>query len=322
MNKKIAIVTGEPNSVNSEIISKSWLKNKSIFKKCFLIGNFSLIQNQIKRLKFKIPMKKISDLDNIDSSKKIKIFNIPIKFKNSFNVSDSESKKYIKKSLKLAHNLSKRKDIFGFINCPIDKKRSFKLKNFGVTDYLAKANKTNGTEAMLIYNKNLGVVPITTHISVKKISRTLSKELLIKKIKTINEFYMKFLRQKPIIAVLGLNPHNDEMSKNSEEKKIIIPAIKKLLENKIKVIGPYPADTIFSNKSKYKFDVIVGMYHDQVLAPFKALYNFNAINITIGLKYIRVSPDHGIAKDLIGKKIANPQSFIKTVEFLNKIKNV
>mgnify|MGYP001501090384 CR=1 FL=1 len=138
MNKKIAIVTGEPNSVNSEIISKSWLKNKSIFKKCFLIGNFSLIQNQIKRLKFKIPMKKISDLDNIDSSKKIKIFNIPIKFKNSFSVSDSESKKYIKKSLKLAHNLSKRKDIFGFINCPIDKKRSFKLKNFGVTDYLAK----------------------------------------------------------------------------------------------------------------------------------------------------------------------------------------
>ena len=130
---------------------------------------------------------------------------------------------------------------------------------------------------------------------------------------------LKLLKRKPRIAILGLNPHNDEFRSASEEKKIILPAIKKLKKNKYNVMGPFSADTIFLNKKKYRYDVIVGMYHDQVLAPFKAVYGFDAINVTLGLKYIRVSPDHGIAKDIVGSNKANPLSLIKAIEFIFNI---
>ena len=108
-------------------------------------------------------------------------------------------------------------------------------------------------------------------------------------------------------------------TKSIEERKIIMPAIDKLKKHRININGPYPSDTIFSNKKKYKYDVIVGMYHDQVLAPFKAMYEYNAINITLGLKYIRVSPDHGVAKDMIFKNKANPASLIEAIKFFSKL---
>ena len=109
-----------------------------------------------------------------------------------------------------------------------------------------------------------------------------------------------------------MNPHNAELRNSSEEKKIIIPAIFKLKKMGVKIKGPIVADTIFINEYK-KFDVIVGMYHDQVITPFKTLYKFNAVNITLGLNYLRISPDHGTAKDIICKKKANPLSLLKCI---------
>ena len=100
---------------------------------------------------------------------------------------------------------------------------------------------------------------------------------------------------------MGLNPHNDEFRKDSFENKTISPAIKLLKKKKLNISGPFSVDEIFLRK-QFKFDVIVGMYHDQVLGPFKALFRFNAINITLGLPYIRVSPDHGTASEIIYKK--------------------
>ena len=89
---------------------------------------------------------------------------------------------------------------------------------------------------------------------------------------------------------------------------------------KIKVTGPVASDSSFLIFKKYKFDVIIGMYHDQVLAPFKALYSYDAINITLGLPYIRISPDHGVAENIIGKKIASPKSLMESIKFFNYIK--
>ena len=117
------------------------------------------------------------------------------------------------------------------------------------------------------------------------------------------------------MAVLGLNPHNAEFEKNSEEIKEIIPAIKKL--KKFKVSGPKPADSFFMKEYK-KYDVVIGMYHDQVLIPFKNLFKFDAINITLGLKYLRLSPDHGTAKNLIGKNKADVTSLLCCINFVNK----
>ena len=112
------------------------------------------------------------------------------------------------------------------------------------------------------------------------------------------------------------NINNAELRKYSEEEKIIKPAIKELNRFKLDISGPFPSDTVFMEKYK-NYDVIVGMYHDQVLAPFKSIFKYEAINITLGLKYLRVSPDHGTAKNLLGKKKANSTSLLNCINFIN-----
>ena len=170
---------------------------------------------------------------------------------------------------------------------------------------------------MLIRNKRFAVSPITTHIKIKDVSRSLNSHVIINKIKTIHNFYKKFFNKKPNIGILGLNPHNAEMIGNSEEKKIIVPSIAKLKKSGINITGPLVSDTLFIQDFK-KYDVIVGMYHDQVLTPFKTIFKFNAINITLGLNYLRASPDHGVAKKLILKNKANPESLIECINFINR----
>ena len=128
------------------------------------------------------------------------------------------------------------------------------------------------------------------------------------------------LKKKPKIAVLGLNPHCETIDKISEEKKIIIPAINLLKKIKLNIEGPYPADTFFLKKNIKKYDVVVGMYHDQVLTPLKTLYNFNAINITLGLPFLRISPDHGPNIRMLGKNKSDPSSIFYAMRFVNKIK--
>ena len=172
---------------------------------------------------------------------------------------------------------------------------------------------------MLIKSRDLAVTPITTHLNLKHIFRKITSKLIIKKVVTINKWFKKNYNKNPMIAILGLNPHNGELKKNTEEVKIIIPAINKLKKIGIRIKGPMVADTLFVNEYK-NFDVIVGMYHDQVLTPFKTIFKFNAINVTLGLKYLRVSPDHGTAKNIVKKKIANHTSLLRCIEFLHKFK--
>ena len=321
MNKKIILVGGDPNSINSEIIFKCWKKlDKRLKNRTYLISNFSLLKSQFKLLKYKIKLKKVKNISNVSPSNELKIIDVFLKFKDPFNVSLKDSSKFIRKSLNLAHKLGLKDQTSGIINCPINKK-NLKKKQSGVTEYLAsKCSIKNNSEVMMIYNNTLSVIPLTNHLNLKKVSSKINKKLIITKIKTINKYYMKFLNKNPNIAILGINPHNGELEKNSEEAKIIIPAIKKLKKEGIKLDGPRVADTIFINDYK-KYDVIVGMYHDQVLAPFKALFKFDAVNITLGLNHIRVSPDHGLALNLIKKKKSNPKSLLKCFEIIKKFEN-
>ena len=173
---------------------------------------------------------------------------------------------------------------------------------------------------MLIYNKKLSTSPLTTHIPLSQVTKKINKSIIMKKVRTIYNFYKKNLRKNPNIAILGLNPHNFTTEKKSDKKNIIFSAIKTIKKSKIKVMGPISPDTSFMLSKKFKFDVILGMYHDQVLTPFKSLFKYDAINITLGLPYIRISPDHGVAEDIVGKRIANPNSLIESIKFFNYIK--
>ena len=320
MKKKIIIVAGDPNSINCEIISKTWRAvNTSIKRKIYLIGNFNLINKQFKKLKRKVSIIKVKQLEDNSSPNKLKIIDIPLNFKNPFKVSLQNSKKYIYESFNLAHKLAQNKKVKGLINCPIDKKLLNKSKKIGVTEFLASKNKLNkGSEVMFIHNKKLSVVPITTHINIKNVSKKININLIIKKMNTLQKDFKKLFAKRPKIGILGLNPHNGELNSNSEEVQIINPAILKLKKKGFYVEGPLSADTLFINNYK-KYDVIVGMYHDQVLTPFKSLFQFDAINITLGLDYLRVSPDHGPAKDIINKNTANHLSLLSCVKFINSL---
>ncbi len=319
MINKIIIVTGDPNSINSEILCKSWRKiNNQIKKNIYVISNYELFKKQMKRIKCSIKIQKVKKINELSNSKNLKLIDINLNFSNPFKVPVKAASLFVNKSLNFAHSLAlKNNNIAGIINCAIDKKL-LKRSKIGVTEYLAsKCKIRDNSEVMLIRNKKLSVSPVTTHIDLKDVSKKLNAKTIINKIRTIDHWFRKKINKKPKIGILGLNPHNAELRKNSVEVKIIMPTIKKLKKLGFRAEGPLVADTVFINKYK-NYDVIVGMYHDQVITPFKSIFKFDAINVTLGLKYLRVSPDHGTAINLIGKNKADSKSLVECINFINK----
>ena len=317
---KILVVLGEPNSTFSEILFK-YFKSSNFQrkkKKIILIGSYNLLKAQMKVLKYKIKLNKISAVSK-SLEKIVNIIDVNYKFNKPFSKISSNSNEYIETCFKLCLKIIKKNKKLSMINGPISKKHFLKKKFPGITEYIAK--KTNSNEpVMLIFNKNLSVSPLTTHIPIKNVSKFIKKKKIINNIIKISDFYKSKLKINPNIAVLGLNPHCESIHPISEEKKEIIPAIKYLVNKKIRVDGPIAADTFFFEKNFRKFDVVVGMYHDQVLTPAKTLFKFKAINITIGLPFIKITPDHGPNIDMIGKNKSDPSSIFYAFNFLDKIK--
>ena len=317
--KPIIIVAGEPNSVFLEIFFKS-LKFKKYKSPLIIVCSKKLLQEQMKKLKFNYKInivdKDIAKLDTLNN-KQINLVDVNYNFKRCFEKISNKSNDYIKNCFDIALEILKKNKLTKFINGPISKKHFLKGKTLGITEYLAKKINKDHKVAMLIHNKNLSVSPLTTHLALKDVPRKISKKKLQIHVKLINDFYKTNFNKKPKIAITGLNPHCESNFNNSEEDKIIIPAIKILKQRKFNVDGPYPADTIFIKDYIKKYDVIIGMYHDQVLTPMKTLFNFDAINITLGLPFIRVSPDHGPNTSMLGKNKSNPQSLIEALKFLD-----
>jgi 4-hydroxythreonine-4-phosphate dehydrogenase len=158
---------------------------------------------------------------------------------------------------------------------------------------------------------------MTTHLPIKYVSKRINKLELIKKVRLINKFWKTKFNKKTKIGVAGLNPHCESIDNFNEDKSIISPAIKRLKNLKYNIKGPYAADTIFLKNNRRKFDLIIGMYHDQVLTPLKTLFEYDAINITIGLPFIRVSPDHGPNETMLGKNKSNYLSLYNSIKFLD-----
>ena len=275
----------------------------------------------MKKFNFK---KTIQDLnfDKIEnlvlSNKTINLIDIHYNFKDKFEKKISNnSKKYIEKSFKIAFNFIKKGISSKLINGPISKKNFLNKKYLGMTEYISKQFKVKN-QAMLIYNKKLSVCPVTTHLPIKSVSSQISKDKIIEKSKLINDFYKKNFNKKPKIAVIGLNPHCESINNFNEDEKILKPAVNYLKKKNYFVSGPFSADTMFLSQNRSKYDVILGMYHDQVLTPIKTLMEYDAINITLGLPFTRISPDHGPNEKMLGKNISNPLSLMRAISFLDK----
>ena len=317
--KPILIVHGEPNSVFLEIFFKS-LRYKKFKNPLVLICSKKILEFQMKKLGFKIDIKIISpsSLNKIKlNNKKINIIDINYNENIQFQKISDKSNDYIKNCFETSFKILRSRITNKLINGPISKNSFLKKKYLGITEYLTKKTKSN-QNAMLIYNKKLSVCPITIHLPLKLVVKNITKNKIIEKISLIDSFYKKKLGFKPKIAVLGLNPHCESIDKFNEDEKIIKTSIKYLSNKKIDVKGPYPADTAFLKKNRKNIDVIVGMYHDQVLTPIKTLYEYDAINITLGLPFVRISPDHGPNQKMLGQNKSNPLSLVRAIEFLEK----
>ena len=319
--KPIILVAGEPNSIFFEILFKIF-KKKKIRSPLVLIASHKILSLQMKKLNFKKKVK-ILNLKKIISYKlnnnSINLINVDYNQKKAFEKISNKSNNYIRRCFEIAIILLKSNYSNKLINGPISKKNFLKKKFLGITEYFAeKFNKKK--IAMLIYNNNLSVCPVTTHLPLKEVSKFIQKKLIFEKVQLINDFYKTYIGFKPRIALTGLNPHCESTNKFNEDEKIIKPTISDLKKRKFKVYGPYAADTIFLKNNRKKFDVIIGMYHDQVLTPIKTLFEYDAINITLGLPFLRISPDHGPNETMLGKNLSSSLSLYKAISFLEKIK--
>ena len=318
-SKPIIIINGEPNSIFLEILLKS-LKAKSYKSPLVLISSLKLFKFYTKKFNYKkhINIIDYENLNNYKLSKKyVNFVDVKAKLDGNIKIITNKSNIFIKKSFEVGLHVMKVLKSNKLINGPISKKYFLNKKYPGITEYIADKDNSK-IFAMLIYNKKLSVCPLTTHIPIKKVSKHITKKNISEKVRLLNKFYMKHRKIKPRIGILGLNPHCESTEKFNEDDKILKPAIKSLKKLGYKISGPYSADTMFIRKNRVNFDVIIGMYHDQVLTPMKTLFEYDAINITLGLNFTRISPDHGPNEKMIGKNMSNPLSLIRALEFLDR----
>jgi len=327
IKKPVIIVLGEPNSIFIEILSK-FLKKIVLKKKLkypiIIIGSKKLINSQLKVLKINLDIDLVNHKSFNFSNLKNKIYLIDIKynFKKPFEPISKKSKQYISRCFETALFYMNSGLCKIMVNGPISKKHFLNKKYAGITEYIFHKSKKNLSKypTMIIFNKKFSVSPITTHVPIKSVHKRINQEIIINNIININNFYKSKLNIHPKIAVAGLNPHCETKSKLNEENLFIKPALQKLKKKNIKVFGPFSADTFFLKKNILNYDCLVGMYHDQVLTPFKAIFGFDASNITLGIPFIRLSVDHGPNEHMIGKNKSSTESLENIFNLINSIK--
>lgn len=312
MSKLIAVTIGDIEGIGINLLIKEWGKGK--------IRNFVILSNYKIFKKHKlIQNNKINLIENIDSkinfqSDKLNIYNIDTKNKYT-NVIDS---------ILIAYKLTKNNLFKGIITLPLNKKdiNKYVNKNFIDQTTLLSNLENNKYSNMIFIFKNHYFVPLTTHIEIKKVfSIFKNNEFIIKKIKSLsNTLKTDFGIKKINFVISGINPHAGENGLISNDENLYIkPIIKKLKFDKIKVTGPLSGDGMINKNNFNKYNVFLFTYHDQALIPFKIISNFSGVNFTSNLSVIRVSPSHGTAKDIIGKKNVSSKGILNCFKIINKI---
>ncbi len=324
--KKIAITMGDSGGIGPEIILKA-LTLPDVRKICMpiVIGDINVIESAKKLLRLSTKLKVIKSINEVKPAEDI----IHI-IHQSNSVKDKILSKptlesgracilFIKKAVELALN----KEVDAIVTAPISKE-SLKMagsKWHGHTEMLANLSGTKDY-AMMLAGGLLRVILVTIHVALRNVPDLITRKKILKTINLAKKACDMFSIKNPKIAVAGLNPHAGESGIfGDEEIKKIIPAIKDARKEGIEVKGPYPPDTIFHKAYKREVDIVVCMYHDQGLIPLKMIAFDKGVNITVGLPFVRTSPDHGTAYDIAWKGIANPSSMIEAIKLGVKLKN-
>ena len=323
MKKVIALTMGDPSGISTEITIKAW-KSKKVENPFFLIHDPDYVKNIAKKMGKSIKIRVISSVDEASKyfSNSLPIMPIEISKKTKLGIPDKSNVESILKSINLAVDLVKKKQVMAIVTNPISKDIiSLKNKNFsGHTEYLQKKDKSKSC-AMMMINNYTKIIPLTIHLPLKDVSKNINSKTIKDVATVINHSLKKDFRiQKPKIAVSGLNPHSgDGGLLGVEEKKIIYPTIVKLRAQKIDINGPFAADSLFRKHNLESYDAFLCMYHDQALIPAKLLSFEKTVNYTAGLSFIRTSPDHGTGFDISNKFVASCTSLVEAINMASKI---
>ena len=308
----VGISIGDLNGIGLEVILKTF-QDKRMLDFCtpVIFGSTKVVTYHKKALGAETPVHGITSIEQVNHNK-VNVLNI---WKEEVSVAlgeaTKESGEYAAKSLEIATTHLKEQKIDVLVTAPINKEtiQSDTFNFPGHTEYLE--DKLEGKSLMILMTDALRIGLITGHIPISKVAESITPALIKEKVGTMyTSLVQDFGINKPKIAVLSLNPHcGDKGVIGVEDDEIIKPTIDEIKESGKLVFGPYAADGFFGSETYKQFDGVLATYHDQGLAPFKALSFGSGVNYTAGLSEIRTSPDHGTGFDIAGKNIANPSSF-------------
>jgi 4-hydroxythreonine-4-phosphate dehydrogenase len=324
--KKIIYSPGEPSGIGPDLIIQLC---KSVFWTdinipILCLSDPKLIKERASILRKKVTLKEISDLNQLEPNKRniIQIIHVSDCGNTKYGKLYNSNAKYVLANLQFGIDQALKNKNLALVTGPISKENIISInKAFsGHTEYIQQRTKSDEV-LMLLASDQLKVALLTTHIPLKKVASKITKELVIRKVITLNEgLKEKFKIKNPKIKLLGLNPHSGEGGKiGTEEIDILIPAVKELRKKKINISYPISADTAFTKKNLKDTDAFLGMYHDQVLPVIKTLSFGSAINITLGVPITRTSVDHGVALDISGTGKSDPSSLKEAIKTAKKI---
>jgi len=320
---KIIIASGEPAGIGLDLCLK--LAYKKFNAEISILANQNALIERARLQNKKIKILTTSSLHK--GNGEFHIIDVPFKKLVSPGRLEKSNSLAQLAAIDFAVNACMRGKYDALVTLPLNKKilSSSKKKFTGHTEYISRLCGTKNKEVMLLVSNNkLRVALVTTHIALIDVPKSITKSKLEQTIKTLNnDLINKFKIKKPRITITGLNPHAGEDGEfGTEERQIIMPVIKKLINEGLNLTGPLPADTAFTEKYIKITDSFLAMYHDQGLAPFKALSFNHGVNTTLGLPIIRTSVDHGTALDLVGSKKINENSFFESIALaINLAKN-
>lgn len=332
----IAVTIGDPAGIGPDVILSSWLQRGSLeFEKplspFYVIGDVELLRSRARQMGLDVPVLPTTpELAASVFSNSLPVVSLQNRLSNSIGKANASNGAGIIESIVTAVEQLKSGQARAMVTAPINKKSLYDagFTHPGHTEFLASlAGKWGGSNmgaiqpVMMLAGPKLRAVPVTIHIPLANVAATLTTEKIIE-IATITaqDLKRRFGIANPRLAISGLNPHaGEEGAMGNEDEYIIAPAIAELKNAGIDAVGPLPADTMFHQRARDTYDVAICMYHDQALIPAKALDFDHTVNVTLGLPFIRTSPDHGTAFDIAGSGKANPSSMIAAIQLADEM---
>ncbi|OUS13040.1 4-hydroxythreonine-4-phosphate dehydrogenase PdxA [Rhodospirillales bacterium 47_12_T64] len=316
----LAVTMGEPAGIGGELSLRSWSARQKDSSPFFVIDDPQRLKEISTSLSLNVPIEKISSPSETTECFKHALPVIEQKLVEDVAPGKPRTSNggSVLASIQRAVSFVQSDQASAVVTNPINKLVLYNagFRHPGHTEYLAELAGSQAASIMMLACKQLRVVPVTIHLSLQEAIQALSRDLIKHTIRTTDSALKKdFGIQSPRIAISGLNPHAGESgSMGREEIELIEPVLEELRHEGINLTDPLPADTMFHARAREEYDVAVCMYHDQALIPIKTLDFDGGVNITLGLPFIRTSPDHGTAFNIAGKGIANPSSILAAID--------